>query len=118
MDIQHRPPVEVHYVTNCLTLKLERETMSSTVHHWDFFGPEAAKTAEHFKKHMTEFTHKQECVPVAEGFFSAHANHTCYWIEIADPQIAAETKKKMRPQRSLPRTDHEEIISELVSSSS
>lgn len=116
MDIQHCPHVRVRCVTKCITLKLGRETMNNTVHHWDFFGPESAKTAEHFKKHMAEFTQKQNFVPVAQGFFNAHGNHTCFWIEIADPSTAEETKKKLRPQRSLSRNEHEHILAELATS--
>jgi hypothetical protein len=87
--------------------------MTSTVHHWDFFGPEASKTAEHFKKHMAEFTQKHEFAPAAEGFFSAQKNHACYWIEITDPEVAQDTKKKLRPQRSMSRSEHDHILSEL-----
>ena len=33
-----------------------RKTMSSTIRlHWDFFGPDAKLTAEHFQRHLDQF---------------------------------------------------------------
>jgi hypothetical protein len=28
---------------------------------WDFFGPQAARTAEHFRRHLDEFLQKNAC---------------------------------------------------------
>lgn len=28
---------------------------------WDFFGPQAARTAEHFQRHLDEFLKKNSC---------------------------------------------------------
>lgn len=88
------------------------------VHHWDFFGPESSKTAEHFKKHVFEFIRAHQLESYASGLFNAHTNHTCFWIEFEDGSGDHETQKKLRPQRSLSRSEHERILAELASAPS
>lgn len=86
-----------------------------THHHWDFFGPDAQKTAEHFKKHVDEFANSLSLKIDEDGFFSASQVHVCFWVAIEDEMMADMTQKKLRPKRSLSRQDHINLLAGLDS---
>jgi len=83
------------------------------IHHWDFFGPDAEKTAEHFKKHFGEFAKNLHIDSSADGFFSAADSHVCFWVAIADEQKSELTRTKLRPRRSLTQEEHEDLRQQL-----
>lgn len=84
------------------------------IHHWDFFGPDATKTAEHFRKHLFEFVSVNRIKIASEGFFNASHNHTCFWVEIMSSEESLETQKKLRPRRSLSQHDHNKILEDVL----
>jgi hypothetical protein len=84
-----------------------------TLHHWDFFGPDARKTAEHFQKHVGEFAATLSIRIDEEGFFSASPVHVCYWIAIEDEPMAELTQKKLRPKRSMSKPEHIRLIADV-----
>lgn len=86
------------------------------IHHWDFFGPDAQKTAEHFQKHFSEFSKKLAILSSAEGFFSADTGHSCFWVSIPDAELSNETQKKLRPKRSLTESEHNELLEKIKQS--
>lgn len=83
-------------------------------HHWDFFGPDAEKTAKHFEKHVAEFAALEQLKIDSSGSFQADAHHTCYWIETMDANHTEHIKKRLRPRRSLSAGEHIEIIAQVV----
>jgi hypothetical protein len=83
------------------------------IHHWDFFGQDAHKTAEHFRKHLFEFSARESFVVGREGFFSADNNHTCFWVEFTTETASIETQKRLRPKRSLSALEHESLLAQL-----
>jgi hypothetical protein len=83
-------------------------------HHWDFFGPDAEKTAKHFEKHVAEFAALEQLKIDGSGSFQADPNHTCFWIETIDANHAALIKKRLRPRRSLSIDEHEQIVAQVV----
>jgi hypothetical protein len=83
------------------------------IHHWDFFGPDAEKTAEHFKVHFAEFSKNFSIEPEELGFFSAAESHVCFWISVVSDEHSEHIQKKLRPRRSLSKTDHTELMRQL-----
>lgn len=88
------------------------------IHHWDFFGPDAQKTAEHFKIHFEQFTESMKLSPSSSGFFTAQPGHVCFWVELTDAQQAETTEKKLRPRRSLSSEEHNQLLEQINSNSS
>jgi len=69
-------------------------------YYWDFFGPRAAGTAEHFKKHLLQFLEQNalagctvDTVSEAEG----HEATRC----IAPEGAWAAIERSLRPQRRI-----------------
>jgi hypothetical protein len=83
------------------------------IHHWDFFGPDAEKTAEHFKVHFAEFAKSFSIVPEEQGFFSAAESHVCFWTSIALQEHSEQIQNKLRPRRSLSQADHNDLLRQL-----
>ncbi len=83
------------------------------IHHWDFFGPDSAKTAEHFRKHLFEFASSQNFTIQADGMFKAEVHHTCFWVEMNSDEASLETKNRLRPRRSLTRAEHEILLEQI-----
>jgi 2'-5' RNA ligase len=83
------------------------------IHHWDFFGPDAEKTAEHFKVHFSEFSKSFAITTDDLGFFSAAESHVCFWISVASDEHSELIQKKLRPRRSLSPADHTDLLRQL-----
>ncbi|MEN9810271.1 MAG: hypothetical protein RLZZ488_1838 [Pseudomonadota bacterium] len=87
------------------------------IHHWDFFGPDAEKTAEHFKKHFAEFCTTLAVQTLEDGFFSAAESHVCFWVAIEGSEHSQLTKDKLRPRRSLSLEEHQSLVGALTGQS-
>jgi hypothetical protein len=114
MDNHLRPAVVVHEVKQCFTIQLIETGPTTMIHHWDFFGPDAAKTAEHFRKHLFEFVSQNRFTIANQGFFNADINHTCFWVEIISSEESLETQKRLRPRRSLSENDHQKLLADVI----
>lgn len=67
--------------------------------YWDFFGPRAVPTAEHFQVHLREFlkNHQLTCETFLESEGEGHQAVAC-----RAPSAVAETlASRLRPQRRL-----------------
>jgi hypothetical protein len=66
---------------------------------WDFFGPRAEGTAQHFLLHLREFLRKNECPEMPTGLRSEGAGHQAVFCSPpAEFQLAIE--RSLRPRRS------------------
>ena len=84
------------------------------VHHWDFFGPDAHKTSEHFKKHLLEFAQNNHFAIRTSGFFAAEPHHTCFWVEFDTEEASQTAQKRLRPRRSLTQLEHENLLTQII----
>jgi len=66
--------------------------------YWDFFGPRADGTAQHFLVHLREFLRKNECPEMASGLHSEGAGHQAVFCS---PPAEYETRimASLRPRR-------------------
>lgn len=60
-------------------LDVEGFDQSNVVFHWDFFGPTAKGTAEHFVRHLKEFINQRELKSCELGIDSADRTHWAAW---------------------------------------
>ena len=66
--------------------------------YWDFYGPRARGTAEHFAKHLEEFLQKHGLENCETGTESTEPNHRAAWCKA--PPAAEETiEKALKPRR-------------------
>ena len=75
--------------------------MTTKTYYWDFFGPNAAGTATHFARHLTEFLQKNaiaDCTVDTESAADGHVAARCVAPEAAWSVI----EKSLRPRRSVP----------------
>jgi hypothetical protein len=80
------------------------------IHHWDFFGVDAKKTAEHFLEHYKEFAQRLSIATSDFGFLSASEQHVCLWISITDTTQSSHVEKKLRPRRTLDEAEHQQLL--------
>jgi uncharacterized protein len=67
---------------------------------WDFFGPRATGTAEHFLLHLREFLKKNDCPEMPTGLRSEAAGHQAVFC--APPEeFQAAIERSLRPRRVL-----------------
>jgi hypothetical protein len=85
-------------------------------HHWDFYGADSAKTAEHFYKHLEQFLESASMSASGFGYFSADGAHTCIWIDVDSNEHSALIIKRLRPQRTLSREEHAMLTAQLAPS--
>lgn len=65
---------------------------------WDFFGPTAQGTAEHFVRHLQQFLNTHQLTGCSTGVESAAPNHFGAYCIV--PEIHEEAiKRGLRPQR-------------------
>jgi uncharacterized protein len=65
---------------------------------WDFFGPRAEGTAQHFLVHLRDFLRKNECPEMPTGLRSEGAGHQgVYCSPPAD--FAPAIERSLRPRR-------------------
>ena len=67
--------------------------------HWDFFGPRADGTAEHFLVHLREFLKKNELPEMPTGLSSEGAGHRAVFCT-PPPEHAEAIERSLRPRRS------------------
>ncbi len=66
---------------------------------WDFFGPRANGTAEHFHKHLLEFLKQNGCPPMPTGIEVVSATHHAVFCT-PPAELAPAIERSLRPRRS------------------
>ena len=66
---------------------------------WDFFGPRAEGTAQHFLVHLREFLQKNECPEMPSGLRSEGAGHHAVFCS-PPPELEGPIERSLRPRRS------------------
>jgi hypothetical protein len=66
---------------------------------WDFFGPRADGTAQHFLVHLREFLKKHECPDMPTGLRSEGAGHQAVFCS-PPAEFEAAIERSLRPKRS------------------
>jgi hypothetical protein len=75
--------------------------MPSKTYYWDFFGPNAAGTATHFARHLTEFLEKNGIAGCTVDTTSEEEGHLA--ARCLAPETAwAVIEKSLRPRRADP----------------
>ncbi len=68
--------------------------------YWDFFGPRADGTAEHFLVHLREFLKQNGCPEMPTGLRSEGAGHRAVFCQPpAEFELAIE--RSLRPRRTI-----------------
>ena len=66
---------------------------------WDFFGPRAEGTAQHFLLHLREFLKKNDCPEMPTGLRAeGPGHHAVFCAPPPDFQVAIE--RSLRPRRA------------------
>ena len=68
-------------------------------YYWDFFGPRADGTAEHFLRHLREFLQKNACPEMPTGLKSEGAGHNAVFCS-PPAELEATIERSLRPRRS------------------
>jgi hypothetical protein len=68
---------------------------------WDFFGPRAKPTAEHFKRHLQGFLDQHGVGELALVEVSLQATHHCIGVTTPEPHWPL-IEKALRPKRFEP----------------
>lgn len=76
---------------------------------WDFFGPDAERTAVHFEKHLTQFLIGNGHPDLSRGTESAGAGHYGAYCIVPETLLDA-MKRALRPNRILPDPGAEEVL--------
>lgn len=67
---------------------------------WDFFGPRADGTAQHFLVHLREFLHKNQCPEMPTGLRSEGAGHQAVFCS-PPPELELAIERSLRPRRTV-----------------
>lgn len=67
---------------------------------WDFFGPDARRTADHHGVHLREFLAREGFTGALTGLGSAGDGHAMSWCELSEAD-AERVASVLRPQRRL-----------------
>ncbi len=68
---------------------------------WDFFGPNADHTAQHFREHLLQFLDKSGIEGAVTGCESEAQSHAAAYCIV--PEIHAEAvERALKPNRKLP----------------
>lgn len=67
-------------------------------YHWDFFGPDAQQTAEHFVRHLDEFIAREALEGCETGAASEQPGHHGAWCR-APESLEQTLVRSLRPQR-------------------
>jgi hypothetical protein len=68
---------------------------------WDFFGPRADGTAQHFLLHLREFLAKNACPEMPVGLQSEGPGHQSVFC-CPPPELEAAIERSLRPRRIVP----------------
>ncbi|HEX3774760.1 MAG TPA: hypothetical protein VHV51_09870 [Polyangiaceae bacterium] len=66
---------------------------------WDFFGPRADGTAEHFLRHLRVFLEQHECPEMPLGLRSEGAGHRAVFCT-PPPEFELAIERSLKPRRS------------------
>ena len=69
--------------------------------YWDFYGPRAAGTAQHFQVHLRTFLQQNALQGCPTGVASPTPVHHAAWCTVPEEQAAA-VQAALRPQRAEP----------------
>ena len=67
---------------------------------WDFFGPQARPTAEHFERHLLQFIEREGLAECATGTRSEQAGHVACYV-VSDEVNEAALVRALKPARKL-----------------
>jgi hypothetical protein len=67
---------------------------------WDFFGPNAERTAQHHQKHLDEFAAREQVTAAASGAEPGNPGHWTAWL-VVDASDVERVRQALRPQRGL-----------------
>jgi hypothetical protein len=65
---------------------------------WDFFGPRAQPTAEHFMKHLDQLLDENAISGCTTGLCSEQAGHAAVFLR-APPELATTIERSLSPKR-------------------
>ncbi|HVJ13968.1 MAG TPA: hypothetical protein VM686_00945 [Polyangiaceae bacterium] len=70
---------------------------STRTYLWDFFGPHATRTAEHFQRHLDEFLKKNDCPgqTALESEGEGHQAVSC----VVSSEWCERIERALRPKR-------------------
>jgi hypothetical protein len=71
---------------------------------WDFFGPRAEGTAQHFLRHLRDFLQKNGCPEMPSGLRSEGAGHQSVYCS-PPPEYEESIARSLRPRRVTELTD-------------
>lgn len=69
---------------------------------WDYYGPDARGTAEHFVAHLGEFLRKNGLEAAPRGVMAEAHGHASAWVDVPDDE-AERVTRALRPKRTLDR---------------
>lgn len=72
-------------------------TGAATIYAWDFFGPNAEGTAQHFLRHLEQYRAKLGLEGCETGLESERAGHHAVWCRT--PPAADAAILQLRPKR-------------------
>lgn len=67
---------------------------------WDFFGPDAERTATHHQKHLHEFSAREGVAGATSGAEPGSPGHWMAWL-IVEAEDVERVRRALRPQRGL-----------------
>lgn len=77
---------------------------------WDFFGPDAERTAVHFEQHLTQFLTSNGHPELTRGTESAGAGHHAAFCVVPE-NLVDPMKRALRPNRVVPELPSEPAAS-------
>jgi hypothetical protein len=73
-------------------------------YYWDFFGPDAQRTADHFLRHLLTFLMSSPALDGCRyGVLSLSEGHAAAWCAVPSDAAGALVEQRLRPRRA---TEH------------
>ena len=90
-------------VESTFAIEMNRETKKPVLDRkikliWDFRGPQAARTAEHYQKHLAEFITLEELKHDISGFEHFSDMHSIAYLVVAEFEMK-DVREILRPNR-------------------
>jgi hypothetical protein len=73
-------------------------------YYWDFFGPDAPRTAEHFRRHLITFLQTAAIDGCDHGVLSLAEGHSAAWCAAPNDDACALIEQRLRPRRATERS--------------
>jgi hypothetical protein len=67
---------------------------------WDFFGPDAERTALHHRVHVETFAQRERVSGATSGADAGNDGHWMAWL-VVDASEVDRVRRALRPQRGL-----------------